>query len=148
MVGDNGVWSCIIRRAGFQDNHNDLSQGIPYIGRNSLNSKFTFWSIPLTNKSTKRYHCHIKFNDIKFFDSDDNLITTRSYKFIDGSIGIDSYGFYSRSCLSRNGKGYISEIENLNMYDNVTKIVVGKVDSVTTGYLEPDIKIFLKVINK
>ncbi len=82
----------------------------------------------------------IKYN--KFFDSSNTLLTVNSSSYLDGSIKKLSSSGYTGTCLSPNGNGYVSGIEIIsNIYTNVSKIVVGNIDTFSSGLSDSDLSV-------
>ena len=125
-----------------QTSHNDISLGTPYVGRRSSSSETIYWSIPVTNISNSNYHCFIKLKTISFYNSSDSLLTTDSLSFVNGVVGKTNYGSYTDTCLTSNEKGFVSGIEiESNIYTNVSKIVVGNIDSNYSGFSNSDLSV-------
>jgi len=125
-----------------QTPHSDISLGTPYVGRGSSTSETIYWSIPVNNTSSINSHCFIKLNTISFFDSSNTLLTVNSSSYLDGSIKKLSSSGYTRTCLSPNGNGYVSGIEIIsNIYTNVSKIVVGNIDTFSSGLSDSDLSV-------
>ena len=125
-----------------QTPHSDISLGTPYVGRGSSTSETIYWSIPVNNTSSINYHCFIKFNTISFYDSSNTLLTVKSINYIYGSMKKYSSSGYTNTCLSPNGNGYVSGIEIIsNIYTNVSKIIVGKIDTDSSGFYDSDLSV-------
>ena len=125
-----------------QTSHNDISLGTPYVGRRSSSSETIYWSIPVTNISNSNYHCFIKLKTISFYNSSNSLLTTDSLSYIDGVVGKTNYGSYTDTCLTSNEKGFVSGIEiESNLYTNVSRIVVGNIDTDYSGFSESDLSV-------
>ena len=125
-----------------QTSHSDISLGTPYVGRGSSTSETIRWSIPVNNTSSINSHCFIKLNTISFYDSSNTLLTVDSISFLDGSIKKYSSSGYTGTCLSPNGNGYVSGIEIIsNIYTNVSKIVVGNIDTFSSGLSDSDLSV-------
>ena len=125
-----------------QTPHSDISLGTPYVGRGSSTSETIYWSIPVNNTSSINYHCFIKFNTISFYDSSNTLLTVKSINYIYGSMKKYSSSGYTNTCLSPNGNGYVSGIEIIsNIYTNVSKIVVGNIDTSSSGFYDSDLSV-------
>ena len=125
-----------------QTSHSDISLGTPYVGRSSSSSETIYWSIPVTNNSSSNYYCFIQLKTISFYNSGNSLLTTDSLSYIDGVIGKSNYGSYTGTCLSSNEKGFVSGIEiESNIYTNVSKIVIGNIDTMSGEFFGPDIKV-------
>jgi hypothetical protein len=125
-----------------QTPHSDISLGTPYVGRGSSTSETIYWSIPVNNTSSSNSHCFIKLNTISFYDSSNTLLTVDSISYLDGSIKKLSSSGYTDTCLSPNGNGYVSGIEIIsNIYTNVSKIVVGYIDTSSSGLYDSDLSV-------
>ena len=125
-----------------QTSHSDISLGTPYVGRSSSTSETIYWSIPVNNTSSINSHCFIKLNTISFYDSSNTLLTVDSISYLDGSIKKLSSSGYTGTCLSPNGNGYVSGIEIIsNIYTNVSKIVVGNIDTFSSGLSDSDLSV-------
>ena len=125
-----------------QTSNSDISLGTPYVGRGSSTSETIYWSIPVNNTSSINSHCFIKLNTISFYDSSNTLLTVDSISFLDGSIKKYSSSGYTNTCLSPNGNGYVSGIEIIsNIYTNVSKIVVGNIDTFSSGLSDSDLSV-------
>ena len=125
-----------------QTSNSDISLGTPYVGRGSSTSETIYWSIPVNNTSSINYHCFIKFNTISFYDSSNTLLTVKSINYIYGSMKKYSSSGYTNTCLSPNGNGYVSGIEIIsNIYTNVSKIVVGNIDTSSSGFYDSDLSV-------
>lgn len=125
-----------------QTSNSDISLGTPYVGRGISTSETIYWSIPVNNTSSINSHCFIKLNTISFFDSSNTLLTVNSSSYLDGSIKKLSSSGYTGTCLSPNGNGYVSGIEIIsNIYTNVSKIVVGNIDTFSSGLSDSDLSV-------
>ena len=125
-----------------QTSHSDISLGTPYVGKSSSTSETIYWSIPVNNTSSINSHCFIKLNTISFYDSSNTLLTVDSISFLDGSIKKYSSSGYTGTCLSPNGNGYVSGIEIIsNIYTNVSKIIVGNIDTDSSGFYDSDLSV-------
>jgi hypothetical protein len=125
-----------------QTPHSDISLGTPYVGRGSSTSESIYWSIPVSNTSSINSHCFIKLNTISFFDSSNTLLTVNSSSYLDGRTKKLSSSGYTNTCLSPNGNGYVSGIEIIsNIYTNVSKIVVGYIDTSSSGLYDSDLSV-------
>jgi len=125
-----------------QTSHSDISLGTPYVGRDSSTSETIYWSIPVNNTSSINSHCFIKLYTISFYDSSNTLLTVNSSSYLDGSIKKLSSSGYTNTCLSPNGNGYVSGIEIIsNVYTNVSKIVVGYIDTSSSELYDSDLSV-------
>ena len=125
-----------------QTPHSDISLGTPYVGRRSSTSETIYWSIPVNNTSSINSHCFIKLNTISFYDSSNTLLTVDSISYLFGSIKKYSSSGYTSTCLLPNGNGYVSGIEIIsNIYTNVSKIVVGNIDTDSSGFYDSDLSV-------
>jgi hypothetical protein len=125
-----------------QTPHSDISLGTPYVGRGSSTSESIYWSIPVNNTSSSNSHCFIKLNTISFYDSSNTLLTVDSISFLDGSIKKLTSSGYTNTCLLPNGNGYVSGIEIIsNIYTNVSKIIVGNIDTDSSGFYDSDLSV-------
>jgi len=125
-----------------QTSNSDISLGTPYVGRGISTSETIYWSIPVNNTSSINSHCFIKLNTISFFDSSNTLLTVKSTNYIYGSMKKYSSSGYTNTCLSPNGNGYVSGIEIIsNIYTNVSKIVVGNIDTFSSGLSDSDLSV-------
>ena len=125
-----------------QTSHSDISLGTPYIGRSSSTSETIYWIIPVKNTSSINSHCFIELTTISFYDSSNTLLTVDSISFLDGSIKKYSSSGYTGTCLSPNGNGYVSGIEIIsNIYTNVSKIIVGNIDTDSSGFYDSDLSV-------
>ena len=124
-----------------QTPHSDISLGTPYVGRGSSTSETIYWSIPVNNTSSINSYCFISLNTISFYDSSNTLLTVNSFSYLDGSMKKISSG-YTDTCLSPNGSGYVYGIEIIsNIYTNVSKIVVGNIDTDSSGFSDSDLSV-------
>ena len=65
-----------------------------------------------------------------------------SLSYLDGSIKKLSSSRYTDTCLLPNGNGYVSSIEIIsNIYTNVSKIVVGNIDTGSSGFSDSDLSV-------
>jgi hypothetical protein len=125
-----------------QTPHSDISLGTPYIGRGSSTSETIYWSIPVNNTSSINYHCFINLNTISFYDSSNTLLTVDSTSYLNGSMKKYSSSGYTDTCLLPNGNGYVYGIEIIsNIYTNVSKIVVGNIDTDSSGFSDSDLSV-------
>ena len=125
-----------------QTPHSDISLGTPYVGRGSSTSETIYWSIPVNNTSSINSYCFISLNTISFYDSSDTLLIVNSLSYLDGSIKKLSSSGYTDTCLLPNGNGYVSSIEIIsNIYTNVSKIVVGNIDILSTELYDSDLSV-------
>jgi hypothetical protein len=125
-----------------QTPHSDISLGTPYVGRGSSTSETIYWSIPVNNTSSINSYCFISLNTISFYDSSNTLLTVNSFSYLDGSIMERSSSGYTDTCLLPNGNGYVSSIEIIsNIYTNVSKIVVGNIDTGSSGFSDSDLSV-------
>ena len=125
-----------------QTPHSDISLGTPYVGRGSSTSETIYWSIPVNNTSSINSYCFISLNTISFYDSSDTLLIVNSLSYLDGSIKKLSSSGYTSTCLLPNGNGYVSSIEIIsNIYTNVSKIVVGNIDTDSSGFSDSDLSV-------
>ena len=125
-----------------QTPHSDISLGTPYVGRGSSTSETIYWSIPVNNTSSINSYCFISLNTISFYDSSDTLLTVNSFSYLDGSIKKLSSSGYTDTCLLPNGNGYVSSIEIIsNIYTNVSKIVVGNIDTSSSVFYDSDLSV-------
>ena len=125
-----------------QTSNSDISLGTPYVGRGISTSETIYWSIPVNNTSSINSHCFIKLNTISFYDSSNTLLTVDSISFLDGSIKKLTSSGYTNTCLLPNGNGYVSGIEIIsNIYTNVSKIVVGNIDTYSSGLSDSDLSV-------
>ena len=125
-----------------QTPHSEISLGTPYVGRVLSSSETIRWIIPVNNTSSSNSHCFIKLNTISFFDSSNTLLTVNSSSYLDGRTKKLSSSGYTNTCLSPNGNGYVSGIEIIsNIYTNVSKIVVGYIDTSSSGIYDSDLSV-------
>ena len=125
-----------------QTPHSDISLGTPYVGRSSSTSETIYWSIPVNNTSSINSHCFIKLNTISFYDSSNTLLTVDSTSYLNGSMKKYSSSGYTDTCLLPNGNGYVYGIEIIsNIYTNVSKIVVGNIDTSSSGLYDSDLSV-------
>ena len=125
-----------------QTPHSDISLGTPYVGRGSSTSETIYWSIPVNNTSSSNFHCFIELNTISFYDSSNTLLTVKSINYIYGCMKKYSSSGYTNTCLSPNGNGYVSGIEIIsNIYTNVSKIIVGNIDTDSSGFSDSDLSV-------
>ena len=69
-------------------------------------------------------------------------MTVNSGSYLDGSMKKYSSSGYTDTCLSPNGNGYVSGIEIIsNIYTNVSKIVVGNIDTFSSGLSDSDLSV-------
>ena len=125
-----------------QTPHSDFTLGTPYVGRGSSTSETIDWIIPVNNTSSINSYCFISLNTISFYDSSDTLLTVESISYLNGSMKKYSSSSYTDTCLSPNGNGYVSGIEIIsNIYTNVSKIVVGNIDILSTELYDSDLSV-------
>jgi len=102
-----------------------------YIGRSSTRSQAIYWSIQSNKALRQSFYCYLSLDNIAFYNASGKVLAVDYTSYLNGTVALWG-SIYTDTCLTSGENGIFSGIEiKDSLYDDLAKIVVGKVDGYT-----------------